>query len=130
MSRADRHCAQRVLGAFAKDFGLDEGTADRIAAAFGGGRFRGETCGCVVASDIVLGLAYGDDPDKLFARSMRFESEFAQRHGSTDCRDILGHDLSKPGEMERARADGSIKRHCPRCIEDSISILRDLLDDA
>lgn len=53
------HCSQALFGAFASDFGLDLKTAFKISTCFGGGMRQGGVCGCITASLMVLGLAFG-----------------------------------------------------------------------
>lgn len=122
----EKNCAQVVLGSFSEGLGLDKEKAEALAAPFGGGRYGGETCGCVTAATMVLGLAY--DGTDLFQKVKAFDNAFVEENGHTVCRDILGHDFSRPGELEAAYADGSVQNHCPRCIESSISILNKLLE--
>ena len=42
-----------------KELGYDKDEASRMAAPFGGGMFRGDTCGAVVAAMIAIGMRYG-----------------------------------------------------------------------
>lgn len=128
MTSKEKNCAQKVLGAFGKDFGLDKNTTDRMAAPFGGGRHRGETCGCVNAATMVLGLKYGEDKALLAEKVAAFDEAFKDKHGSTQCKEILGYDFSKPGELEKAFESGAIAENCPKCVADSIAILKDMLD--
>lgn len=129
MTSKKRNCAQEVLGAFGKDFGLDENTMDRMAAPFGGGRYCGETCGCVNAATMVLGLKYGEDDALLAEKVATFDETFREKHGSTQCREILGYDFSKPGEMEKAYENGAIAENCPKCVYDSITILKEMFHE-
>ena len=123
----EKNCAQVVLGSFSESLGLDKEKAEALAAPFGGGRYAGETCGCVTAATMVLGLAYNGA--ELFQKVKAFDTTFAEENGHIVCKDILGHDFSRPGELEAAYADGSVESHCPRCIESSISILKKLLEE-
>lgn len=129
MTSKKRNCAQKVLGAFGEEFGLSEKTVDSIAAPFGGGRYCGETCGCVNAATMVLGLKYGEDDALLAEKVAAFDEAFKDKHGSTQCREILGYDFSKPGELEKAYENGAIAENCPNCVADSIAILKNILDD-
>ena len=129
MTSKEKNCAQEVLGAFGKDFGLDENTTDRMAAPFGGGRYRGETCGCVNAATMVLGLKYGDDDAQLAEKVAAFDKAFKEKPRSTQCREILGYDFSKPGELEKAYESGAIAENCPKCVYDSITILKEMLHE-
>ena len=125
-SNEEKNCAQVVLGSFSEGLGLEKEKAEALAAPFGGGRYGGETCGCVTAATMVLGMAY--DGAELFQKVKAFDEAFAEENGHIVCKDILGHDFSRPGEFEAAYADGSVESHCPRCIESATSILKKLLD--
>lgn len=129
------HCSQALFGAFAEDFGLDLKTAFKISTCFGGGMRQGGTCGCITASLLVLGMALGfyDSQDKeqeIYVNKKTEESIqlFTERmNGMTDCRDILGKDISKPDDMAIIRKEGLILQNCPIAINVSIEILEDML---
>ncbi|MDE7327430.1 MAG: EAL domain-containing protein [Lachnospiraceae bacterium] len=131
------HCSQALFGAFANDFGLDLKTAFCISTCFGGGMRQGGTCGCITASLLVLGMAFGffDSQDKeqeIYGnqKTEKFIRRFAQgMDGVVYCRDILGKDISKPEEMAWIRKEGLILKKCPRAINLSIEILEDMLAD-
>ena len=129
------HCSQALFGAFAEDFGLDLKTAFKISTCFGGGMRQGGTCGCITASLLVLGMALGfyDSQDKeqeiyVNKKTEEFIQLFTERmNGMTDCRDILGKDISKPDDMAVIRKEGLILQNCPSAINVSIEILEDML---
>lgn len=129
------HCSQALLGAFADDFGLDLKTAFKISTCLGGGMRQGGTCGCITASLLVLGLAFGfyDSQDReLEVYGNKKTEEFIHRFtesmdGVINCRNILGKDISKPDEMAIIRKEGLILQKCPRAINISIEILEDML---
>lgn len=129
------HCSQALFGAFAEDFGLDLKTAFKISTCFGGGMRQGGTCGCITASLLVLGMALGfyDSQDKeqeiyVNKKTEEFIRLFTERmNGMTDCRDILGKDISKPDDMAIIRKEGLILQNCPSAINVSIEILEDML---
>lgn len=131
------HCSQALFGAFAEDFGMDLKTAFKISTCFGGGMRQGGTCGCITAAMMVLGLAAGfyDSQDRdleLYGnkKTTEFISRFTEKmDGMTNCRDILGKDISKPNEMAEIRKEGMILRKCPRAISASIEILEEILED-
>ena len=52
-------CAQTVFSHFAEELGLDEETALKISAGFGGGMHKGDMCGTVTGGLMALGLKYG-----------------------------------------------------------------------
>ena len=49
--------------------------------------------------------------------------------GATNCRDILGNDISKPEEMAVIRQEGLILKRCPRALNVSIEILEKMLEE-
>lgn len=127
-------CGQVVVAHFAERVGLSREEALRVSAAFGGGFGEGSTCGAVVGAMVVLGLAYGhtvagDEAQKglMAAKRVEFQCRFAQLHPCSTCKDLLGYDVSVPGEFERAAADGAVVRVCPGVVRDAIGILEDML---
>lgn len=131
------HCSQALFGAFARDLGMDLKTAFRISTCFGGGMRQGSTCGCITASLLVLGMAFGfydsqDREQEIYGnqKTEEFMRRFAeQMDGLTHCRDILGKDISNPEEMAQIREEGLILQKCPRAINFSIEILEEMLAD-
>ncbi len=128
------HCSQVVLGQWADDLGYDPEELHRAAAAFGGGMFRGDTCGAVTGAMIAIGLKYGGsgEPDKNAATTAKvaaFQERFVERLGSTICRDLLGYDFSVPGDQARAMESGRLMTFCPMAVETALDILDTLMDD-
>ena len=127
---AGLNCAQCVFGNFAERFDYSEEEFYRIAAGFGGGMFRGDTCGTVTGAIMTLGVAFGDDSPKMHEKVQQFRDAFIARYGTTCCRELLpGYDFSKPGEHDRAVADGVTQANCPGFICSSIEILEELLKE-
>ena len=135
--RSGLNCAQAVLGEYAADLGVDLDTARRIACAFGGGLgHTGGVCGAVSGAIMVIGLAVCAPGSGALASSARsddlvraFLAEFAQRHGSTVCSQLLECDIGTPeGRAEAARL-GVFDSRCPRYVKDAVEILDDLFDD-
>ena len=124
------HCAQCTLVPWAEALGYDADELLRMAAAFGGGMFRGDTCGAVSGALMALGMAYGDDLEAVKEKTAQFQAAFTERFGSTICRDILGFDLSKPGELEKARESGNMSERCPGFVRGASEILQELMQDA
>ena len=124
------HCAQCTLVPWADALGYDEEELLRMAAAFAGGMFRGDTCGAVTGALMALGLAYGDDPALTAEKTAQFQAAFSARFGSTICREILGYDLSVPGELEKARESGRMTDNCAAFVRGASEILLELMQDA
>ena len=104
------NCAQSVLLSFAKELNLDDMTALKISAGFGGGMAMAETCGAVTGAYMVLGLKAESEgktiPEiksetKLAVK--KFNEIFISKHGSLTCKKLLGVDISTPeGASEAA----------------------------
>lgn len=133
--RQKYHCSQALFGAFAEDFGLDTRLAFKLSTCFGAGLRMGEVCGCVTASMMILGLAFGfyDAQDReLEMYGNRKTREFMERFkekmgGSNLCRDILQQDFAtKDGQMVIKQA-GLVLKKCPKPIEVSIDIIEEML---
>ncbi len=107
--RRQYHCSQALFGAFAEDFGLDLQTAFRISTCFGAGMRQGDVCGCICASLMILGLAFGfyDSQDRELEmygnqKTREFMEKFRERMGGNmTCRDILAHDIATQEGLQR-----------------------------
>lgn len=127
------NCAQSVLGAFAEELGLKEETSLLVASAFGGGMRMAATCGALTGALMALGLAQGFDNADVDKKghienlTKEFVARWTSRIGNTNCKDILGTDVSKPEGRAEARAAGVFDRECPRCIEQGVLLLEELL---
>ena len=92
------NCAQAVLCTFAKELGLDNSTAMKIAQPLGGGMCRmREVCGTVSGMLMALGLAEGtsdtsdkDAKDSVYKHGQALAGEFKKSNGSIICRELLG----------------------------------------
>jgi len=125
-------CSQAVLAAYAEPLGLDTATAIRVSAGFGGGvgRMAG-TCGAVSGVVMVLGLVYGGpdsaSKERTYERTREFVRRFRERHGSLDCRDLLGCDISTPEGREQSRAQNLHNTRCTAFVRAAAEILEELL---
>lgn len=104
------NCAQCVFAAYADLYGIDEQTALRMSAAFGGGiGGMRETCGTVSGMVMLAGLnesAY--DPRDKECKKRYYETvqllveEFRQENGSIVCKELLGlKDGLPPGKKKK-----------------------------
>ncbi len=106
--RADtaRHynCAQSVLVPFAQAAGIDEETAFRVAANFGGGMKRASVCGAVTGGLMALGLLGIDDGPTV----AEYHRRLRQAHdGMLDCKDLLRVNQEQGGDRA-AHCDGMV----------------------
>lgn len=128
-------CSQVVAGAMAEKLDMDEKTLRRMSACFGGGMMCGETCGAVTGALMVLGLKYGHDAegdmeqkDMMQKKVLEFKNAFLKKYPSDMCRDLLNHDISKPGEMDKVLEEGTMFTLCPCIVKDVIEILEEEME--
>jgi len=94
-------CSQAVLGAYCEQFGLDKELAYKIGSGFGGGIHLDQACGAVTGAFMVIGLKYGrtranDVGAKMNTaqKEVEFAEKFRARHGSIDCTELIGCNIS------------------------------------
>lgn len=123
------NCAQSVVSAFTKQLELDDRTAKRISSCFGGGMRMGATCGALSGALMVLGFAKGFDEFTIERKTntdnlcIEFVAKWKEKVGNTNCREILGLDVSNPAERQRGKDEGIYERFCPNCIETAVRLL-------
>lgn len=130
------NCTQAVLSTYGPQFGLDRASAVRIAAAFGSGMGMGETCGAVTGALMVIGLKHAKlNAGSLFSRdktediAREFVARFKARNETTECRELLGCDVSSCDGFKTAKKDKHFKTRCPKFVQDAAEILAELLKD-
>lgn len=128
-------CSSAVFSAFSDELGLDSDTAKKIACGFGAGISKtGNICGAVSGAIMVISLKFGKTKqgdeaatEKTRALVREFMHEFTQRHGSVYCTELLGYNLSKPDEYEKARDSELFVTKCPELVGDAAAILEKIL---
>ncbi len=128
-------CSSAVFSAFSDEMELECGTARKIACGFGAGISKtGNICGAVSGAILVIGLKYGkteqgDDAatEKTRALVRGFIQEFTKRHGSVNCTELLGYNLSNPDEYEKARNNKLFVTKCPELVASAAAILEKIL---
>lgn len=139
--KAGHNCSQSVFAAFADKYGMDEETALKVSASFGGGigRMR-EVCGTVCGMSLVAGMESGATDGSLEGKKHNYEvvqhlaGIFRERNGSIICRELLG--LAPKGEngqsakavytdtTPEARTEEYYKkRPCIKLIAEAVEIL-------
>lgn len=125
------NCAQTVISLFAKDVGLDEKTALKIASGFGGGMARAETCGAVTGAYMVIGMKHGystpdrDEKAKTKRLIQQFNEMFKEKHGTLICKELTGYDISTPEGASAAHEEGVFLSKCPGFIKTACDILEE-----
>ncbi len=126
---------QSVLSAVGEKLGLKRELALRVAQGFGGGMgSMGLTCGAVTGAFMAIGLVHartqaGQDAAKTKAYELvnEFARRFNARHGSIECRTLVGFDISDPAARAKAVQDGSLAARCTPFVRDAVEILEELL---
>ena len=129
-------CAPAVLSAYSEQFGLGKELALKIACGFGGGIGRmGRTCGAVTGAVMVIGLKHGqtNTADEASRRETHklvkeFIDRFTALHGSVECRELIGYDLSNPAGLKSARESRVFENRCRVFVRDAARILEDILE--
>lgn len=128
-------CAPAVLSTYSEQFGLEKALALKIACGFGAGIGRmGRTCGAVTGALMVIGLKHGqvnladeESREKTYKLVNEFINKFTALHGSIECKDLIGYNLSNSNELKLARESGVFTNKCPSFVFDSARILEDVL---
>lgn len=127
-------CSQVVFGYGAEILDYDKDVARKISAAFGGGMWNGETCGCVTGALMAIGLKYGhcqlgDEETKnaMLEKKAEFEKAFIEQNGSLICKELLGYDLTKEEEMAKIMEEGLLTTKCPKLACCACDILDEIL---
>lgn len=129
----DHNCAQAVLCSFAGELEVDPSILYRMASGFGAGMGRQQkTCGALSGAYMVLGLVLGKvhDKEEIYNAVKKLSMAFSSEHGSTDCREILGYDLNKPGDYARAVAVDAFNKKCTTYIRDVIALIFEEISDS
>jgi C_GCAxxG_C_C family probable redox protein len=129
-------CTQSILASFAARYDLEQNLAFRIGEPFGAGTScTGNTCGSVTGAIMVLGLQYGstlstDDAARLYTyqRVHDLIHHFIEIHGSIQCTDLLGYNLSDPQQLQTVWEKGLFVQLCPIFVRDAAQILVEMLE--
>jgi C_GCAxxG_C_C family probable redox protein len=129
------NCSQSVISVFYQDYGLDKKLALQLAQGFGGGMgHTGGTCGAVTGAYMALGLAQKittdnarENIEKTYALIEKFNREFKHLHGSLNCTELTGYDLSIPEKLIEARDKKVFITVCPKLVSDAVKIVENLL---
>lgn len=69
----------------------------------------------------------GDQKGIMAGKVAEFKKRFLEKYPSDMCREILGHDISKLGEMDKVLEKGLMFDLCPQIVLDVLSILEELV---
>lgn len=131
------NCSQSVFAAFCDEFNMDEETALKVSAGFGGGlgRMR-EVCGAVSGASMVAGMIFGatDGSDreakaKTYEKVQEIAAEFKKTNSSIGCRELLGlsNDDTVSAQPENRTVGYYKKRPCIKIVEDAAAAAEKIL---
>ena len=126
------NCSQAVFAAFADKYGIDEKTALKLAASFGGGigRMR-EVCGAVSGMVMVCGMETGyteaedrEGKAKNYEMTRKLTETFQEMNGSIICRELLSlRKEEKGGDPEERTKNYYLGRPCLKMVMDAAILL-------
>lgn len=129
------NCSQSVFATYAPDYGIDEKTALRMSASFGGGigRMR-QTCGAACGLFMLAGLENGsttehdaEGKENNYKLVQQLAEKFKEINGSCICSELLGLEVNSPiSPKPEARTEQYFqKRPCPLLVESAAQIWED-----
>jgi len=126
------NCAQATAAAFADELGLDEDAVLRMMAGFGAGvgGLR-ETCGAVSAMVFIAGVLAGhhapndrEAKKSLYTTVRQMAKAFADKHGTTNCAELLRSASCQPATDPAERNDEYyVRRPCARFVASAAEII-------
>jgi len=127
------NCAQSVLLTMYEHWDGKSDLIPKVATGFGGGIGRcSSLCGALTGGVMAIGVKYGtNEPSvekrlKTYRIAREFYEWFEKKHGSVMCRELIGYDLSVPGEMEKARQAKVFDEKCAVFIRNVVENLFEL----
>ncbi len=130
------NCSQAILSTYCEQFGLDNETALKIATGFGGGMHVNGTCGAVTGAFMALGLKYGNTiaedkvtKENVYVKIIKFSNRFSDQHGSIQCHELLGCDITTKEGVEMAHKKGVFSVICPKLVKSAAEILEEMLKE-
>lgn len=135
--RSGFNCSQSIVSAYSADMGFDNNLAMAVSCGFGGGMGRlQETCGAITGAFMILGVhSYKPNidiklcKDKAVDLVREFDERFKAIHGSTNCRKLIGCDLTTDEGMQLAKDTKLFETVCEKLIVDAVAILDELIKE-
>ncbi len=125
------NCGQAIMAAFAEDYGMTTEAMMKLSFNLGGGLgFQGGICGALSSALLIYGLQFGSDQpndelpcEVVYQLSMAHIGKFSDTFGTTQCKELLGYDISNPDDFARIMEDDLFQLKCVRFIIESVRIL-------
>ncbi|MGC8887374.1 MAG: C-GCAxxG-C-C family protein [Verrucomicrobiia bacterium] len=131
------NCSQSVFSTYSENSGIPYEAACKLSSALGGGIGRqAKTCGALTGAALVIGLYFGNSrPEDKMAKERVYNlvrqlfERFNSIHHYTDCKDLLGIDISNPENFKKAHELGIIKTKCPDFVRSASEILENIIKE-
>jgi len=128
------NCAQSILLTMQEYYGNKHNKLiPKIATAFGAGIGRqGSLCGALTSGVMAIGLKHGTNEPSLEKRLQAYTlarqlyEKFTQEFSTPFCLELIGYDLTKPEELEKAQKAKVFDKKCTHFIKKTIEILINL----
>ena len=128
------HCSQSVLASFADECGITEEEALRLGSCFGGGMRKGQVCGAVTGSLMVLGLLYGqksvsDIEGQQLSNKVNdlMMDRFKKKCGSYICNDLLGCDITSEEGHQFCMDNKLFTELCPKMVTAAVEVVEEII---
>ena len=129
------NCSQAIARVFGPEVGLEDQAAMGAGMGFGGGVGRqGLVCGALTGAVLVLGCkANAEEPNPVKAMDLSFRlvetfmQRFRERHGSVNCKDLLGVDLATEEGRRTNQEQGLTRTVCPNFVRSAAQILDEMI---
>lgn len=130
------NCYQSVLSTFGPNYNLSKEQCFNLGISFLGGMGKqGKTCGAVTGSYTVIGLwcamqttDINEQKALAIKKVQEFNDLFETKNGSTECKTLLGYNMSIPEEAKLIQEKEIIPQVCPVVIGDAAEILEKILN--
>jgi len=125
------NCAQSVLCAFSEAFDFDFIQAHRMTTCMGAGLGRRQLlCGAVSGGALALGAALGNESgaelatkERCYAIVAEYIAAIEAEFGCSDCRGLLGVDISTEAGRAEVKSRGLGATVCDRIIGRSVELV-------
>ena len=124
------NCAESTLLALSQAWGISSDAVPHIASGFGAGVGRhGLICGALAGAVMAIGLRFGSpDPTKaekrklITAYSSQLVERFRDSFTDTDCRELIGCDLSTPEGTKKAKEEQVRTKKCRHFVRQTVEL--------
>jgi C_GCAxxG_C_C family probable redox protein len=132
--QAPDNCVQAVFNAFCVQTGLNEAAMQKLTQMFGQDMERtGGICGAVKGAYMVLSMRQYPDTNtpeeeqrKFHSLLKEFNRRFIAMYKATNCKTLLGCDISTPERMAAAKTGNKFSTICPEMVASAVKILEEM----